>query len=100
MFGLKNKMNNEDIQALCAELKAMNINIDRLMTAQRQTHKEVEKIQCFMDDRVKEELHTVERKYITFLEGKLIQVDEEAGKLKSERELERYRMHTSFYSKI
>jgi hypothetical protein len=93
------KLSKDDIKDLVAQITTLNIMIDRMAQSQRDQAKEIKYLQTYMDARLKDELNTVERKYIAFLEGKLIQTDEEAGKLKHEREAERYRMHQHFYSK-
>ena len=41
-----------------------------------------------LDQKVHEELDTVQRRYLTMLEGKLIQFDQEAARLKADKEIE------------
>ena len=94
-----NKLKKEDIKDLVAQITTLNITIDRMAQSQKEQAKEIKYLQTYMDTKLREELNTVERKYIAFLEGKLIQTDEEAGKLKQEREMERHRMHMHFYTK-
>ena len=94
-----NKLKKEDIKDLVAQITTLNITIDRMAQSQRDQAKEIKYLQTYMDARLKDELNTVERKYIAFLEGKLIQLDDEAGKLKGEREVERYRMHQHYFNK-
>jgi len=92
------KFNEEEVKTLVSELTTMNIMIDRLTRAVEDNKREIRNIQTQINDKVREELDTTQRRYITMLEGKLIQFDEEAAKIKGEREIERLRLNGYFYS--
>lgn len=91
------KLKLSDLNDVKIQLSTLNIMIDRLLTAQKETQKEVKNIHYQIDDKIKQELNTVERKYIEFLEGKLINFDLEVGKIKQERNSEFYRMQQNLY---
>ena len=93
------KFNEEEVKTLVSELTTMNIMMDRLTRAVEENRREIKNIQTQINDKVREELDTTQRRYITMLEGKLIQFDQEADKLKTDKEIEYQRLHGYFYSR-
>jgi len=58
---------------------------------------QVKEVKTKMDDELKAEIDSVQKKYIEFLEGKLICFDQEVSKLKDDQNAERYKLHKTFY---
>ena len=97
-FNFEKKMSAEDVHTVAVELTAMSRLIDRLIDEIREVKREVGNVKNRIDQKVHEELDTVQRRYLTMLEGKLIQFDQEAAKLKADKEIEYHRLHGYFYS--
>lgn len=62
----------------------LNKLVAELISSQDKTRQEIDRIKDRIDDKVREELHTVERKYIKFLEDKLIRFDSDVSQIKEE----------------
>ncbi len=97
MFGKKD-CSEEYVKTIVSELTTLNIMIDRLGRSIEDNRREIKNIQTEINNKVREELDTTQRRYITMLEGKLIQFDKEASEIKTQRELEHVKLHGYFYA--
>lgn len=97
-FNFEKKMSEEDVREVAVQLTTMNKLLDKLIDENRELKREINSVKTRIDNKVQEEFNTLERRYINMLEGKLIQFDEEARKLKADKEIEYHRLHGYFYS--
>lgn len=97
-FNFEKKLSEEDVREVAVQLTTMNKLLDRLIEENRELKREIGNVKTRIDQNVYEALDTVQRRYLTMLEGKLIQFDEEARKLKTDKEVEYQRLHGYFYS--
>lgn len=91
-------MSEENVREVAVQLTTMNKLLDKLIDENRELKREINSVKTRIDNKVQEEFNTLERRYINMLEGKLIQFDEEARKLKADKEIEYHRLHGYFYS--
>jgi septal ring factor EnvC (AmiA/AmiB activator) len=98
-FKSKAKQEREDKEKLMRlELNAFHGTV---RAAEKQSHQAVEMLKDLkyeINRDMKDELDTTQRKYIALLEGKLIQFDEEARRIKAEKDAQYQRLHNYFYS--
>jgi len=97
-FNFERVLSAEDVKEVAVQLTTMNKMLDRLIDENRELKREIGNVKNRIDQKVIEELDTVQRRYLTMLEGKLIQFDQEAAKLKADKEIEYHRLHGYFYS--
>lgn len=97
-FNFEKKMSEENVREVAVQLTTMNKLLDKLIDENRELKREINSVKTRIDNKVQEEFNTLERRYINMLEGKLIQFDEEARKLKADKEIEYHRLHGYFYS--
>jgi len=97
-FNYERVLSAEDVKEVAVQLTTMNRLLDRLIEENMELKREIGNVKNRIDQKVHEELDTVQRRYLTMLEGKLIQFDQEAAKLKADKEIEYHRLHGYFYS--
>lgn len=97
-FNFEKKMSAEDVHTVAVELTTMSKLLDRLIDENRELKRDIANVKTRIDQNVHEALDTVQRRYLTMLEGKLIQFDQEAAKLKMDKDAEYQRLHGYFYS--
>jgi hypothetical protein len=98
-FKSKSKREQEDKDRLMRlELNAFHGTV---RAAEKQSHEAVEllkELKYKINEDMRNELDTTQRKYIALLEGKLVQFDQESGKIKAEKDAQYQRLHNYFYS--
>lgn len=97
LFKFSKHMSLEDVHTVAVELAELSSLVGKLLDENRQLKREIENVKTRIDQKVNEELDTVQKRYITLLEGKLIQFDQEAAKLKMDKDMEYHRLHGYFY---
>ena len=98
MICFKKVMTGEDFKTLAIELSTMSQFLGRLVEENREMRREISRIETKLSDKVREELDTTQKRYITMLEGKLVQFDQEAKELKVSKEIEYQRLNSYFYA--
>jgi|SRR6516225_3206213 hypothetical protein len=92
----KERLEREKLMRL--ELNAFHGTV---RAAEKQSHEAVQllkELKYKINEDMREELDTTQRKYIALLEAKLIQFDQEAVKIKAEKDAQYQRLHNYFYS--
>jgi regulator of replication initiation timing len=97
-FNFQKVLSAEDVKEVAVQLTTMNKLLDRLIDENRELKREINSVKTRIDNKVQEEFATLERRYITMLEGKLVQFDQESARLKGEKDAEYQRLHGYFYS--
>ena len=98
LINLVTKLGDDHLKDLVVELTTLGKLIDQVIQTQKKTNEEIRKIQTSIDAKVHEELDTIQRRYITMLEGKMVKFDNEANELRQERERNFQKLHGYFYS--
>lgn len=97
-FNFEKRLSEEDVKEVAVQLTTMNKLLDRLIDENRELKRDINNVKTRIDTKVVEEFNTLERRYITMLEGKLVQFDQEAARLKGDKEAEYHRLHGYFYA--
>jgi regulator of replication initiation timing len=97
-FNFEKKMTAEDVHTVAVQLTTMNKLLDRLIDENRELKRDINNVKTRIDEKVYEALDTVQKRYLTMLEGKLVQFDQEGARLKMDKEAEYQRLHNYFYS--